>query len=176
MRSASVLASLALTAGTVQAQSVDSTGRTDGTRVTQLESISVTAERPRAAAPPATTIQVPPSELRRTFAADACDLLRRTGGIEIREQGQGPGFASDAVIQGFSSDHSSDVVLTIDGVPMNLPVHGHVEGYSDWGILSPAAVSSLRAITGPARQWPGQYKSAMDTRHKRTKLRSRPPA
>jgi len=160
MHTASVLAGLALAAGTVQAQSADSTGRTDSARVTQLETISVTAERPRASAPPVTTIEVPPSELRRTFAADAYDLLRRTSGIEVHEQGQGPGFASDAVIRGFSSDHSSDVLLTIDGVPINLPVHGHVEGYSDWSILSPAAVSSLRVITGPASPLYGDFSLA----------------
>jgi outer membrane receptor protein involved in Fe transport len=149
-----------MVAGTVQAQSADSTGRTDSVRVTRLETINVTAERPRASPPPVTTIEVPPSELRRTFAADAYDLLRRTSGIEVHEQGQGPGFASDAVIRGFSSDHSSDVLLSIDGVPINLPVHGHVEGYSDWSILSPATISALRVITGPASPLYGDFSLA----------------
>ena len=160
MRTGSVLAGLALMAGTAQAQSADTTARTDTSRVTRLQTITVTAERPRASAPPVTTIEVQPAELRRTFAADAYDLLRRTSGIEVHEQGQGPGFASDAVIRGFSSDHSSDVLLTLDGVPINLPVHGHVEGYSDWSILSPAAVSSLRVITGPASPLYGDFSLA----------------
>jgi hypothetical protein len=152
-----ILAVLVFTAGSAQAQAGDTPGRADTAGVTQLETINVTAERPRASAPPVTTIEVPPSELRRTFAADAYDLLRRTTGIEVHEQGQGPGFASDAVIRGFSSDHSSDLLLTVDGVPINLPVHGHVEGYSDWSILSPAAVSSLRVITGPASPLYGDF-------------------
>ena len=160
MRSLRVLAAFAVTATSAQAQSADTTARTDSTRVTQLETINVTAERPRASAPPVTTIEVPAAELRRTFAADAYDLLRRTSGIEVHQQGQGPGFASDAVIRGFSSDHSSDVLLTLDGVPINLPVHGHVEGYSDWSILSPAAVSSLRVITGPASPLYGDFSLA----------------
>jgi outer membrane receptor protein involved in Fe transport len=145
-------------AGSVSAQAQDSahTSR-DTTRITRLEAITVTAERPRAAAPPVTTIEVPATELRGTFAASSYDLLRRTSGIEVHEQGQGPGFASDAVIRGFSSDHSSDVLLTIDGVPINLPVHGHVEGYSDWSVLSPAAVSALRVITGPASPLYGDF-------------------
>jgi outer membrane receptor protein involved in Fe transport len=139
----------------------DSTlSRGDTTHVTQLKAITVTAERPLAAAPPVTTIEVPPAELRRSFPADAYDLLRRTTGIEVHEQGQGPGFASDAVIRGFSSDHSSDVLLTIDGVPINLPVHGHVEGYSDWSVLSPAAVSAVRVITGPASPLYGDFSLA----------------
>jgi outer membrane receptor protein involved in Fe transport len=161
MRVPSALAGLALVAGTAEAQQVDTTAtRADSGRVTQLQTINVTAERPRAAAPPVTTIEVAPAELRRTFAADAYDLLRRTSGIEVHEQGQGPGFASDAVIRGFSSDHSSDVLLTIDGVPINLPVHGHVEGYSDWSILSPASIGSLRVITGPASPLYGDFSLA----------------
>ena len=160
MRSPRILAVLAMTATAAQAQSVDTTARPDSARVTQLETINVTAERPRASAPPVTTIEVPPAELRRTFAADAYDLLRRTSGIEVHQQGQGPGFASDAVIRGFSSDHSSDVLLTVDGVPINLPVHGHVEGYSDWSILSPPAVSALRVITGPASPLYGDFSLA----------------
>ena len=132
----------------------------DSVEVRQLEAITVTAERPRAVAPPVTTIEVPAAELRRTFAANPYDLLRRTSGIEVHEQGQGPGFASDAVIRGFSSDHSSDVLLVLDGVPLNLPVHGHVEGYSDWSILSPAGVSSLRVITGPASPLYGDFSLA----------------
>ena len=160
MRAMRILAVLAVMATSAEAQTTDSTTRTDSTRVTQLQTINVTAERPRAAAPPVTTIEVPPAELRRTLATDAYDLLRRTSGIEVHEQGQGPGFASDAVIRGFSSDHSSDVLLTLDGVPINLPVHGHVEGYSDWSILSPAAVSSLRVITGPASPLYGDFSLA----------------
>ncbi|HEX6434218.1 MAG TPA: TonB-dependent receptor [Gemmatimonadales bacterium] len=126
----------------------------------QLQAITVTAERPRSVAPPVTTLEVPAAQLRRTFAANPYDLLRRTSGIEVHEQGQGPGFASDAVIRGFSSDHSSDVLLVLDGVPLNLPVHGHVEGYSDWSILSPAGVSSLRVITGPASPLYGDFSLA----------------
>src|SRR3954469_3698974 len=146
-------------ARSASAQSRDTTGA-DTTQVKQLQTITVTSERPRAAAPPVTTLVVPAAELRRTFANNPYDLLRRTSGIEVHEQGQGPGFASDAVIRGFSSDHSSDVLLVLDGVPINLPVHGHVEGYSDWSILSPAAVSSLRVITGPASPLYGDFAMA----------------
>jgi outer membrane receptor protein involved in Fe transport len=161
MRAGRVLAVLAFVAGSAQAQASDTTtAHPDTGHVAQLQTITVTAERPRAAAPPVTTLTVPPAVLRRTFASDPYDLLRRTSGIEVHEQGQGPGYASDAVIRGFSSDHSSDVLLVIDGVPINLPVHGHVEGYSDWSILSPAAVSSFRVITGPASPLYGDFAMA----------------
>jgi outer membrane receptor protein involved in Fe transport len=155
-----LIGALVFLASPARAQTDSSQAGLDTTNVRQLQAITVTAERPRAAAPPVTTIDVPAAELRRTLAADPYDLLRRTSGIEVHEQGQGPGFASDAVIRGFSSDHSSDVLLVMDGVPINLPVHGHVEGYSDWSILSPAAVSSLRVITGPASPLYGDFSLA----------------
>jgi outer membrane receptor for Fe3+-dicitrate len=152
---------LSFCATAIQAQAPDTArARRDSTQATRLTTITVTAERPRASAPPVTTIDVPPTEFRQTFAADAYDLVRRTSGLEVHEQGQGPGYASDAVIRGFSSDHSSDVLLMLDGVPINLPVHGHVEGYSDWSILSPAAVSAFRVITGPASPLYGDFSLA----------------
>jgi outer membrane receptor protein involved in Fe transport len=158
-RGACLIAGLTLVPAAA-AQTTDSTRAPAAKQAKQLETITVTADRPKSVAPPVTTLEVQPAELRRTFANDAYDLLRRTSGIEVHEQGQGPGFASDAVIRGFSSDHSSDVLLVLDGVPINLPVHGHVEGYSDWSILAPAGVSSLRVITGPASPLYGDFSLA----------------
>lgn len=122
-----------------------------------LETIEVTAERRRAAPPPELLVDVPASVVQRQQAATPYDLVRRAAGLEVHEQGQGPGWASDVVIRGFTSDHSSDVLLLLDGVPVNLPVHGHVEGYADWSILSPAAVSGLRVIHGSASPLYGNF-------------------
>ena len=122
-----------------------------------LESIEVTAERARAAPPPELVVDVPAVVVQKQQSANAYDLVRRAAGLEVHEQGQGPGWASDVVIRGFTSDHSSDVLLVIDGVPINLPVHGHVEGYADWTLLSPAAVASLRVIHGSASPLYGNF-------------------
>ena len=66
--------------------------------------------------------------------------MRQSLPLEVHDQGQGPGFASTASIRGFSSDHSTDVALWIDGVPVNESVNGHAEGYNDWSLLMPQAV------------------------------------
>jgi hypothetical protein len=129
----------------------------DSTPPVVLETIEVTTERRRAAPPPELVVDVPGREVRKEQSANAYDLVRRAAGLEVHEQGQGPGWASDVVIRGFTSDHSSDVLLVLDGVPVNLPVHGHVEGYADWTILSPAAVQSLRVIHGPASALYGNF-------------------
>jgi outer membrane receptor protein involved in Fe transport len=129
----------------------------DSVGVTELAPITVVGARERAVAPPVETIEVSAEQLRQAPASGPYDLVRRTAGIEVHEQGQGPGFASDAVIRGFTSDHSSDVLLVIDGVPINLPLHGHVEGYADWSLLTPAAIASLRVIHGPSSPLYGDF-------------------
>lgn len=122
-----------------------------------LEPLEVAVERERSAPPPVGALSIDPVALRRVQASDAYKLLGRVAGIEIHDQGQGPGYASNVVMRGFTSDHSSDVLLVIDGVPVNLPAHGHVEGYADWNVLAPAAVSSVRVLHGNASPLYGDF-------------------
>jgi outer membrane receptor protein involved in Fe transport len=75
----------------------------------------------------------------------------------VHLQGQGPGFASDASVRGFSSDHSTDLALWIDGVPINEPVNGHAEGYNDWSLIFPAAVRDVDVIKGPTSALFGNF-------------------
>jgi outer membrane receptor for Fe3+-dicitrate len=146
---------LLLAPAALRAQGTPDSTRADS--VTQLAPIEVTTSRPVAPPPAVETIQVSAQQIERAPATDPYDLIRRASGIEVHQQGQGPGFASDAVIRGFTSDHSSDVLLVVDGVPINLPMHGHVEGYADWSLLSPAAVTGLRVIHGPASPFYGDF-------------------
>jgi outer membrane receptor protein involved in Fe transport len=88
-------------------------------------------------------------EIRQVHARDPWELVREATGLEVHEQGQGPGFASDAVIRGFTSDHSADVALVVDGVPINEPINGHGEGYADWNLLFPGALADLQVVKGP---------------------------
>lgn len=122
-----------------------------------LPVVSVVRERPRAAPPPVPFIEVDATALQRSQPASAYDLVRRTTGIEVHEQGQGPGFTANAVLRGFNSDHSADVLLVVDGVPVNAAVHGHVEGFADWNLLVPAATQSLRVIHGSASPLYGDF-------------------
>ena len=109
---------------------------------------------------PSSEVRVTPAVLRQTPATDAYDLLRQSTGIEVHEQGQGPGFASDASIRGFSSDHSTDIALWVDGVPVNEPVNGHAEGYNDWNLLMPEAISSVEVLKGPVSALYGNFAMA----------------
>jgi outer membrane receptor protein involved in Fe transport len=131
---------------------------TDSTKnqVVQLPEVTITST-PIERQIPVSSIHVSPVLIQQTVATDAWDLLRQTTGLEVHEQGQGPGFASDASIRGFSSDHSTDIALWIDGVPINEPVNGHAEGYDDFNLIMPEAVSSIDLIKGPTNALYGNF-------------------
>jgi outer membrane receptor protein involved in Fe transport len=142
----------------------DTAQRTDSLAAQRLDyvlpPIVVVAPRERASAPPVATIVVEPRQIQGTASENPYDLIRRVTGLEVHDQGQGPGFASNVVLRGFTADHSSDLLLVVDGVPLNLPVHGHVEGYADWNYLFPGAISSLRVIHGPSSPLYGDFSMA----------------
>ena len=98
-------------------------------------------------------------DIKVVHAKDAWDLVRQATGLEVHEQGQGPGFASDAVIRGFTSDHSSDVAIMVDGVPVNEPINGHGEGYADWNLIFPAALADVQLVKGPISALFGNFAS-----------------
>jgi len=128
-------------------------------RSVTLHAVTITTTEPEHFDPSSTT-RVGPAQLQAAPATDIYDLLRQTTGVEIHEQGQGPGFASDASIRGFSSDHSTDIALWVDGVPINEPVNGHAEGYNDWNLLMPEAVSQVDVLEGPTSALYGNFAMA----------------
>lgn len=125
-------------------------------KTTSLPEVTVTARAARRT-DPASMVTVSPDLIERTPALDPYDLLRLTAGIEVHDQGQGPGFASDASIRGFSSDHSTDIATWVDGVPLNEPINGHAEGYDDWSLLFPQAISSVDVLKGPTSPLYGNF-------------------
>jgi len=140
-----------------QQTSRDTTARdTTGRKSTRLQAVTITTTRADRDEPRATT-NVAPELIRLTPATNAWDLARQTAGIEVHDQGQGPGFASNASIRAFSSDHSTDLALWIDGVPVNEPVNGHAEGYNDWSLMFPEAIGDFDVIKGPTSALFGNF-------------------
>jgi outer membrane receptor protein involved in Fe transport len=124
-----------------------------------LKAITVTAAAPERRDPIGFTA-VSPQALHASVAINAYELLRQTAGLEVHDQGQGPGFASTASLRGFASDHSTDIALWIDGVPVNEPVNGHAEGYNDWSLLFPAVVREIDVFKGPTSPLYGNFSLA----------------
>jgi outer membrane receptor protein involved in Fe transport len=153
------LVALLFSPGVIRAQQTtrDTTAR-DSThrKSTQLQAVTITTTRADRDEPRAAT-NVAPALIRLTPATNAWDLARQTAGIEVHDQGQGPGFASDASIRAFSSDHSTDLALWVDGVPVNEPVNGHAEGYNDWSLIFPEAINDFDVIKGPTSALFGNF-------------------
>jgi len=124
--------------------------------IARLKALTIVAT-PAERAQPVTATHVDATTIRLTPASNAYELLRQTAGMEVHEQGQGPGFASNASLRGFSSDHSTDVALWIDGVPINEPMNGHSEGYNDWSLLFPGGIQDIDVIRGPTSALFGNF-------------------
>jgi len=130
----------------------------DTTPLYKLQAITVTAAATRPeAAQAARAVPAPVLEQTLSTSTSTWELLRQAAGLEVHQQGQGPGFASDAAVRGFSSDHSTDLALWIDGVPVNEPVNGHAEGYNDWSLLFPQSIADLEVIKGPTSPLFGNF-------------------
>ncbi|HEY3133670.1 MAG TPA: TonB-dependent receptor [Gemmatimonadaceae bacterium] len=136
--------------------SQDTTQPDTARRSVQLRAVTVTAA-PADRREASTATHVSQAQIEQTPATSPWDLLRQAAGVEVHLQGQGAGFASDASVRGFSSDHSTDLALWIDGVPINEPVNGHAEGYNDWSLIFPAAVRDVDVIKGPTSALFGNF-------------------
>jgi outer membrane cobalamin receptor len=141
------------------AQDTSRTPRRDSARadsVARLKTVTIVAA-PAERVQASNATHVDATTIRLTPASSAYDLLRQTAGLEVHLQGQGPGFASDASLRGFSSDHSTDLALWVDGVPINEPVNGHAEGYNDWAVLFPGGIQDIDVVRGPTSALFGNF-------------------
>ncbi|MFL5614970.1 MAG: TonB-dependent receptor [Gemmatimonadaceae bacterium] len=127
--------------------------------VARLHAVTIVAT-PAERSQPITTQHVEVEAVRATPANSPYELLRQTAGVEVHEQGQGPGFASNASLRGFSSDHSTDIALWVDGVPINEPMNGHAEGFNDWTVLFPGGIQDIDVIHGPTSALFGNFSLA----------------
>ena len=51
-------------------------------------------------------------------------------------------------LRGFNLDHGTDFATFLDGMPLNLPTHGHGQGYSDMNIVIPELVQRVNYQKG----------------------------
>jgi outer membrane cobalamin receptor len=49
------------------------------------------------------------------------------------------------------------MLILLDGVPLNLPVHGHIEGYADWSVVPLRFLSGIQVTSGPASPIYGDF-------------------
>lgn len=78
----------------------------------------------------------------------------------IVTQHSGDGKANQYFLRGFNLDHGTDFATTVNGLPVNMPTHGHGQGYSDLNFLIPELVDRIEYRKGPYFARNGDFAAA----------------
>src|SRR5208283_5292370 len=76
------------------------------------------------------------------------DVLEFVPGLVVTQH-SGDGKANQYFLRGYNLDHGTDLVTTVDGVPVNMPSNAHGQGYSDLNFLIPELIDTIDYRKGP---------------------------
>ena len=86
----------------------------------------------------------------------AQDMLRLVPGLFIAQHAGG-GKAEQIFVRGFDCDHGTDVAAFVDGIPVNMPSHGHGQGYADLHFLIPETIETMDIFKGTSSPYYGNF-------------------
>lgn len=89
----------------------------------------------------------------------AASLLEAAPGL-VTVQTAGGGKANQYFLRGFDIDHGTDLQLTVDGVPVNMPTHAHGQGYADLNFVIPELVERVEVSKGSYNARHGDFATA----------------
>ena len=87
------------------------------------------------------------------------ELLETVPGVVITQH-SGAGKANQYFLRGFNLDHGTDLATSLDGMPINLPTHGHGQGYTDLNFIIPELVDTIDFRHGAYAAQDGDFSSA----------------
>lgn len=87
------------------------------------------------------------------------EIVEQIPGVIITQH-SGSGKANQYFLRGFNLDHGTDLAVSVDGVPVNLPSHAHGQGYADLNFLIPELVERVDYKKGPYYADVGDFGSA----------------
>jgi outer membrane receptor protein involved in Fe transport len=87
------------------------------------------------------------------------EVLEVIPGVVVTQH-SGSGKANQYFLRGFNLDHGTDFAVHIDGMPVNLPSHGHGQGYADINFLIPELVEHIHYRKGPYYADEGDFSAA----------------
>ena len=87
------------------------------------------------------------------------EVLEAAPGLIITQH-SGEGKANQYFLRGFNLDHGTDLSINVDGMPVNMPTHGHGQGYADLNFLIPELISTMQVRKGPYFAQEGDFSSA----------------
>ena len=96
----------------------------------------------------ASSVRLTLDDLERRSRTQVSDILRQVPGLMV-SQHAGGGKSDQYFIRGFDADHGTDIAIYADGIPVNMPSHGHGQGYADTHFLIPETVSIVDVHKGP---------------------------
>ena len=94
----------------------------------------------------------------RPFARPG-EVLEAVPGLVITQH-SGEGKANQYYLRGFNLDHGTDFAVSVAGVPVNMPTHGHGQGWADVNFLIPELVSGIQFKKGPYYADEGDFSTA----------------
>ncbi len=93
----------------------------------------------------------------------AGELVEVIPGV-IATQHSGEGKANQYFLREFNLDHGTDFSASVDGVPVNMPTHGHGQGYLDLNFIIPEIVEKVDFRKGPYAASSGDFSAAGSSR------------
>lgn len=107
----------------------------------------------------ASTGVITPVELNERARRRPAEALESVPGMVV-SQHSGEGKANQYYLRGFNIDHGTDLSLSVAGMPVNLPTHGHGQGYADMNFLIPELVSGIQYRKGTHAADSGDFSAA----------------
>lgn len=87
------------------------------------------------------------------------EVLETVPGV-IVTQHSGDGKANQFFLRGFNLDHGTDLATTVAGMPVNMPTHGHGQGYTDLNFMIPELISRVQYKKGTYYAEEGDFSAA----------------
>jgi hypothetical protein len=87
------------------------------------------------------------------------EIVEQIPGVIITQH-SGSGKANQYFLRGFNLDHGTDLAVSLDGLPVNMPSHAHGQGYGDLNFLIPELVARVDYQKGPYYANVGDFGSA----------------
>ena len=107
----------------------------------------------------ASSVHLDLKELQFRSRTQVSDILRQVPGLMV-SQHAGGGKSDQYFIRGFDADHGTDIAIYADGVPVNMPSHGHGQGYADTHFLIPETIEVVDVHKGPYSAQYGDFATA----------------
>ena len=87
------------------------------------------------------------------------EVLETVPGLII-SQHSGEGKGNQYYLRGFNLDHGTDLAINVAGLPVNMPTHGHGQGYADSNFVIPELISAVQYKKGPYFADEGDFATA----------------